>query len=95
MVTLASATIRDFPQFYLWYSQKEFTYHGIKQHNRNKILWSDHTVDGLKTGFTKRAGYNLVASALKPTLICVLDEPEIGIFLLILLISVASKKRKP
>ncbi len=63
MVTLASATIRDFPQFYLWYSQKEFTYHGIKQHNRNKLLWSDHTVDGLKTGFTKRAGYNLVASA--------------------------------
>jgi D-alanyl-D-alanine carboxypeptidase len=63
MVTLASATIRDFPQFYLWYSQKEFTYHGIKQHNRNKLLESDHTVDGLKTGFTKRAGYNLVASA--------------------------------
>jgi D-alanyl-D-alanine carboxypeptidase (penicillin-binding protein 5/6) len=63
MVTLASATIRDFPQFYPWYSQKEFTYHGIKQHNRNKLLWSDHTVDGLKTGFTKRAGYNLVASA--------------------------------
>jgi D-alanyl-D-alanine carboxypeptidase (penicillin-binding protein 5/6) len=63
MATLASATIRDFPQFYPWYSQKEFTYHGIKQHNRNKLLWSDHTVDGLKTGFTKRAGYNLVASA--------------------------------
>ncbi|CAC9452394.1 D-alanyl-D-alanine carboxypeptidase (EC 3.4.16.4) [uncultured Gammaproteobacteria bacterium] len=63
MATLASATIRDFPQFYPWYSQKEFTYHGIKQRNRNKLLWSDHTVDGLKTGFTKRAGYNLVASA--------------------------------
>ncbi|MDC9714383.1 MAG: D-alanyl-D-alanine carboxypeptidase [Gammaproteobacteria bacterium] len=60
---LASATIRDFPQFYPWYSQKEFTYHGIKQRNRNKLLWSDHTVDGLKTGFTKKAGYNLVASA--------------------------------
>lgn len=60
---LASATIRDFPQFYLWYSQKEFTYNGIKQRNRNKLLWTDNTVDGLKTGFTKKAGYNLVASA--------------------------------
>ncbi len=63
MAKLASATIRDFPQFYSWYSQKEFTYHGIKQRNRNKLLWSDHTVDGLKTGHTERAGYNLVASA--------------------------------
>lgn len=60
---LSSATIRDFPKFYEWYSQKEFTYHGIKQRNRNKLLWSDHTIDGLKTGFTKKAGYNLVASA--------------------------------
>ncbi|QKQ23968.1 D-alanyl-D-alanine carboxypeptidase [Candidatus Ruthia endofausta] len=60
---LVTATIRDFPQFYPWYSQKEFTYHGIKQRNRNKLLWSDHTVDGLKTGFTKKAGYNLVTSA--------------------------------
>ncbi len=63
MALLAAATIRDFPEFYPWYAQKEFTYHGIKQHNRNKLLWSDHTVDGLKTGFTKKAGYNLVASA--------------------------------
>jgi len=63
MALLAAATIRDFPEFYPWYSQKEFTYHGIKQRNRNKLLWSDHTVDGLKTGFTKKAGYNLVASA--------------------------------
>jgi len=63
MAILAAAIIRDFPQFYPWYSQKEFTYHGIKQRNRNKLLWSDHTVDGLKTGYTKKAGYNLVASA--------------------------------
>ena len=63
MAILAAATIRDFPNFYPWYSQKEFTYHGIKQRNRNKLLWSDHTVDGLKTGFTKKAGYNLVTSA--------------------------------
>ncbi len=60
---LASASIRDFPQFYPWYKQKEFTYHGITQRNRNKLLWSDNTVDGLKTGFTEKAGYNLVASA--------------------------------
>ena len=63
MAILAAAIIRDFPQFYPWYSQKEFTYHGIKQRNRNKLLWSDHTVDGLKTGYTKKAGYNLVVSA--------------------------------
>ena len=60
---LAAATIRYFPEFYPWYKQKEFTYHDIKQRNRNKLLWSDNTVDGLKTGFTKKAGYNLVASA--------------------------------
>jgi D-alanyl-D-alanine carboxypeptidase (penicillin-binding protein 5/6) len=63
MAILAAAIIRDFPQFYPWYSQKEFTYHGIKQRNRNKLLWSDNTVDGLKTGYTKKAGYNLVTSA--------------------------------
>ena len=63
MAKLASATIRDFPEFYPWYSEKEFTYHDIKQRNRNKLLWSDNTVDGLKTGFTEKAQYNLVASA--------------------------------
>jgi D-alanyl-D-alanine carboxypeptidase (penicillin-binding protein 5/6) len=63
MAILAAATIRDFPEFYPWYKQKEFTYHDIKQRNRNKLLWSDNTVDGLKTGFTKKAGYNLVVSA--------------------------------
>ncbi|SFV81617.1 D-alanyl-D-alanine carboxypeptidase [hydrothermal vent metagenome] len=52
MAKLASATIKDFPEFYPWYSEKEFTYHDIKQRNRNKLLWSDKTVDGLKTGFT-------------------------------------------
>ena len=63
MAKLAAATIRDFPEFYPWYSEKEFTHHDIKQPNRNKLLWSDNTVDGLKTGYTKKAGYNLVASA--------------------------------
>ncbi len=63
MAILASAIIREFPEFYKWYSQKEFTYNDIKQSNRNKLLWSDATVDGLKTGYTKKAGYCLVTSA--------------------------------
>jgi D-alanyl-D-alanine carboxypeptidase (penicillin-binding protein 5/6) len=60
---LSSAIIREFPDFYQWYSQKEFTYNNIKQSNRNKLLWSDATVDGLKTGYTEKAGYCLVTSA--------------------------------
>ena len=60
---LSSAIIREFPDFYKWYSQKEFTYNNIKQGNRNKLLRSDATVDGLKTGYTKKAGYCLVTSA--------------------------------
>jgi len=63
MSILASSVIRDFPEYYKWYSQKTFTYNEIKQNNRNKLLWSDKTVDGLKTGFTDKAKYNLVASA--------------------------------
>ncbi len=57
------ATIREFPQYYHWYSEKEFTYNNIKQHNRNKLLWRDDGVDGVKTGHTEAAGYCLVASA--------------------------------
>jgi D-alanyl-D-alanine carboxypeptidase (penicillin-binding protein 5/6) len=60
---LASALIREFPQYYKWYSQKEFTWNGITQQNRNGLLWRDPTVDGVKTGHTKSAGYCLVASA--------------------------------
>ena len=63
MSILASSVIRDFPEYYKWYSQKTFTYNDIKQNNRNKLLWSDKTVDGLKTGYTDKAKYNLVASA--------------------------------
>ncbi|MCS5592704.1 MAG: D-alanyl-D-alanine carboxypeptidase [Gammaproteobacteria bacterium] len=63
MAILSSAIIREFPDFYQWYSQKEFTYNNIKQSNRNKLLWSDATVDGLKTGYTEKAGYCLVTSA--------------------------------
>ena len=60
---LSSAMIRDFPDFYKWYSEKEFTYNNINQPNRNRLLWSDSTVDGLKTGYTQKAGYCLVTSA--------------------------------
>jgi D-alanyl-D-alanine carboxypeptidase (penicillin-binding protein 5/6) len=60
---LASAEIREFPQYYKWYSQKEFTWNGITQQNRNGLLWRDPTVDGVKTGHTETAGYCLIASA--------------------------------
>ena len=63
LAKLASAMIRDFPEYYQWYSQKEFTFNNIKQKNRNKLLWQDESVDGLKTGHTEAAGYCLVASA--------------------------------
>jgi D-alanyl-D-alanine carboxypeptidase (penicillin-binding protein 5/6) len=60
---LSSAIIRDFPVYYEWYKQKEFTYNNITQTNRNKLLFTDSTVDGLKTGWTQKAGYCLVTSA--------------------------------
>lgn len=60
---LASALIREFPDKYRWYSQKQFSYNGITQGNRNSLLWRDESVDGMKTGYTENAGYCLVASA--------------------------------
>jgi D-alanyl-D-alanine carboxypeptidase (penicillin-binding protein 5/6) len=60
---LASALIRSYPEYDRWYSQKEFTWNGITQQNRNGLLWRDPTVDGVKTGHTKTAGYCLVVSA--------------------------------
>jgi serine-type D-Ala-D-Ala carboxypeptidase (penicillin-binding protein 5/6) len=61
---LASALIRDFPAEYAqYYSQREYRYNGITQMNRNRLLWLDETVDGMKTGFTEAAGYCLVASS--------------------------------
>ncbi len=63
MAVLASAFIRHFPDIYAWFSIREFTYNDIKQSNRNKLLWRDETVDGVKTGHTEAAGYCLVASA--------------------------------
>jgi len=61
---LATALIRDFPEQYaLYYSQREYRYNGITQPNRNRLLWLDDTVDGVKTGFTEAAGYCLIASS--------------------------------
>lgn len=65
MATLAHAIIMDYPEDYKWYSQKSFTYNKITQPNRNRLLWHDSSVDGLKTGHTAEAGYCLVASAVR------------------------------
>lgn len=63
LTLLASAIIRDFPEFYPLYSLKEYTYNGITQPNRNRLLWTDPNVDGMKTGWTEAAGYCLITSA--------------------------------
>ena len=63
LATLAAAIAEEFPEYYKWHSVKEFTFNGIKQSNRNPLLWRDDSVDGLKTGHTEAAGYCLVASA--------------------------------
>jgi D-alanyl-D-alanine carboxypeptidase (penicillin-binding protein 5/6) len=60
---VSAATIRDFPEYYALYKEKEFFFNDIKQHNRNRLLWRDDSVDGIKTGHTEAAGYCLVASA--------------------------------
>ncbi len=60
---LSVALITDFPDYYHWYSEKEYSFNNIRQHNRNNLLWRDPAVDGLKTGHTQAAGYCLVASA--------------------------------
>jgi len=62
---LAGAIIRDYPQYYKWFSVREFEHNGIKQQNRNGLLEKDPTVDGLKTGHTDSAGYCLVTSSLR------------------------------
>lgn len=63
LATLAVALIRDAPELYALHSVKEFTFNNIVQQNRNKLLWSDPNVDGIKTGHTEAAGFCLVASA--------------------------------
>lgn len=63
LAVLARAIIDEFPDFYSLYAEREFSYNGIAQSNRNALLWRDPTVDGLKTGYTSSAGYCLVTSA--------------------------------
>ncbi len=63
ILKVTRALIREFPQYYSIYSQREFTFNKITQKNRNRLLWRDPSVDGVKTGHTKSAGYCLVASA--------------------------------
>jgi D-alanyl-D-alanine carboxypeptidase (penicillin-binding protein 5/6) len=63
LATLARAMIAEFPEYYAWHAVKEYTFNEITQSNRNKLLWRDASVDGLKTGHTEDAGYCLVASA--------------------------------
>lgn len=65
LAILANALIENFPEYYHWYSQKWFTFNGIKQPNRNRLLWRYKYADGIKTGHTKEAGYCLAASAEK------------------------------
>lgn len=65
LAKVAAALIRDYPEYYPLYSQKEFRYNNITQPNRNRLLWSDPHVDGMKTGHTEAAGWCLVATALR------------------------------
>jgi len=67
LAILASRMINDHPEFYkTYYSTKSFTYNKITQANRNRLLWLDPTVDGMKTGHTEAAGYCLISSAIRP-----------------------------
>jgi D-alanyl-D-alanine carboxypeptidase (penicillin-binding protein 5/6) len=63
MAIMGRALISEFPEYYKYYSMKEFTWNNIKQQNRNGLLTRDPTVDGMKTGHTESAGYCLVTSA--------------------------------
>ena len=65
LALLSAALIRDFPEFYKRFAIKKYTFNNITQYNRNKLLWRDKHVDGIKTGHTKSAGYCLVSSAVK------------------------------
>ena len=66
LAQLATNVIRDFPEFYKIDSVKQFTYNKITQQNRNRLLWLDPTVDGMKTGHTESSGYSMIASARRP-----------------------------
>jgi D-alanyl-D-alanine carboxypeptidase (penicillin-binding protein 5/6) len=65
IATLTRAMIREFPESYRLYREREFTFNEIRQYNRNRLLWKDDTIDGVKTGHTEAAGYCLVSSALR------------------------------
>jgi D-alanyl-D-alanine carboxypeptidase (penicillin-binding protein 5/6) len=65
LATIALRLIKDFPEYYHYDSEKEFTYNGIKQGNRNPLLYKDLGVDGLKTGHTESAGYGITVSAVR------------------------------
>jgi serine-type D-Ala-D-Ala carboxypeptidase (penicillin-binding protein 5/6) len=67
LATLAHRLINDHPDFFKIYSTKEFTYNKIKQPNRNRLLWLDPTVDGMKTGYTAAAGFCLISTARRPS----------------------------
>ena len=62
---LTQAGIQEFPETYRIYKEREYTFNSIRQYNRNRLLWRDNTVDGVKTGHTEAAGYCLVASAIR------------------------------
>ncbi|HHB92529.1 MAG TPA: D-alanyl-D-alanine carboxypeptidase [Thioploca sp.] len=63
LVTLSKLLISNFPEYYRWYSEQKLTYNNIIQYNRNKLLQRDSSVDGIKTGYTEKAGYCLISSA--------------------------------
>jgi D-alanyl-D-alanine carboxypeptidase (penicillin-binding protein 5/6) len=65
LAKLAVATIKDFPSFYHYYSEKSFTYNGIKQGNRNPTIYRNIGADGLKTGHTEAGGYGLTTSSIR------------------------------
>lgn len=68
LAILAQGLINNYPQYYHWYKKKWFSFNGIRQPNRNRLLWRNSNVDGLKTGHTNEAGFCLVASAHRDTM---------------------------
>jgi len=65
LATIATHLITDYPQYFHYYKQRNYTYNKITQPNRNRLLWADPSVDGMKTGHTDSAGYCLVATAMR------------------------------
>jgi D-alanyl-D-alanine carboxypeptidase (penicillin-binding protein 5/6) len=65
VAVLSAALIRDFPEHYPLFKEKEFVFNRIRQPNRNRLLWRDPSVDGIKTGHAEKAGYHLAASAVR------------------------------